>query len=80
MFNQPQIFFEFYDPENNCSNCFVGGPDRYDSTKHQLFALTAQEYNEKYMTTFKALKTIFYPDNTPAFYIGEFQNITRSIQ
>ncbi len=42
-FNAPHIFLKFYDPKETCEQCFVGGFERYDETKRQLFALRPEE-------------------------------------
>src|SRR3989344_1929990 len=72
MFNQPQIFLQFYDTKQQCFNCFIGGIDRYDSSKRQLFALTSEEYNNLTVDNFIIKKIIRYPDKSPAFILGEF--------
>lgn len=45
-FNGPHIFLKFYDPKETCEQCFVGGFDRYDETKRQLFALRPVELTD----------------------------------
>jgi len=69
-FNAPDIFLKFYDPQKKCKNCFIGGPDRYNPEKKQLFALRPDEIKDK--KTFRVITTILYPDKTPAFVIGTF--------
>ncbi|OGK56406.1 hypothetical protein A3J15_01245 [Candidatus Roizmanbacteria bacterium RIFCSPLOWO2_02_FULL_38_10] len=71
MFNQPQIFLQFYDPKQQCNNCYIGGVDKYNSSKRQLFALTAEEYNNLTIGNFVIKKVINYPDNSLAFVVGE---------
>lgn len=71
-FNEPDALLKFYDPENKCSNCFIGGLDRINTEKKQLFAMTIDEYRKapEYKKDIK--KIIYYPDNKAAFYIVEF--------
>lgn len=70
-FNAPYIFFKFYAP-NDCKKCKLGTPDSlYAPNRKQIFAITP-----KYMATYsnfqyKILKTIYYPNRNPAFYITE---------
>ncbi|PIU37271.1 hypothetical protein COT02_01720 [Candidatus Roizmanbacteria bacterium CG07_land_8_20_14_0_80_34_15] len=67
-FNAPDIFKKFYDLENNCKNCFIGGKDRYDINKKQLFALTPTEL-EKISWKYHIQKVIKYPNQRTAFII-----------
>ena len=69
-FNAPYIFLKFYDPENSCQNCFIGGEDRYDHNKKQLFAMTPFELS-KISWKYKVLKIIQYPNKDTAFVIIE---------
>lgn len=71
-FNGVDIFFKFYDPENKCANkCFVGGVSEYSSAKKQLFAIDKEELkNIPTELLFTVNKILYYPDNTPAFFIG----------
>ncbi len=69
-FNAPEIFLKFYDPNHLCKNCFIGGIDRYDAKKKQLFALRVEETkNMKF--SYRIKKIIYYPDGKGAFYIIE---------
>ncbi|MDO8657910.1 MAG: glycosyltransferase family 39 protein [Candidatus Levybacteria bacterium] len=71
-FNAPQIFLKFYDPENKCqSKCQIGGTNLYVPSEKQLFAIDTSRISE--IPSSLALdikKTIYYPNNSPAFYIG----------
>ena len=70
-FNAPAIFLKFYDPEKNCPNCAIGGIEKFNTAKKQLFAVsrgTLPSIGMKY--TIK--KTLQYPDGSNAFYIIEF--------
>lgn len=69
--NGPEIFLKFYDPEKKCQNCFVGGIDKYDSNKRQLFALRVEELENIDNIKFFIRKIIYYPSGKKAFYIGE---------
>jgi len=68
-FNAPYIFFKFYAP-TDCEKCKLGTPDSsYVPNRKQIFAITPT-----YMTThnnfqYKIIKTIYYPNQNPAFYI-----------
>jgi len=69
-FNAPEIFLKFYDVENKCVNCFIGGIDRLNKNKKQLFALSVEEY-EKLEIKSEIKKIIYYPNKEKAFYIIE---------
>jgi len=76
-FNSGQIFILFYDPKNLCNNkCKISDfwrePNIYDPTKKQLFSLSPEYLNNsKLKEKFLIKKTIYYPNNTIAFLIGE---------
>lgn len=72
MFNEPQVFLQFYDNKRECNNCFIGGIDRYEPHKKQLFALTQEEYIALKSARFTQKHIVYYPDNTVAFRIGEY--------
>lgn len=75
-FNEPQIFLEFYDPQKTCNNCFIGGNDRLDFQKRQLFAFWNNEQNnwsDKLKQSFVPIKYIYLPDKSADFVIGEFK-------
>lgn len=69
-FNAPEIFLKFYDPNQTCLKCKIGGVDRFDPTKKQLFALRIIELKQDYKFNIK--KVITLPNGQPEFYIGEF--------
>jgi 4-amino-4-deoxy-L-arabinose transferase-like glycosyltransferase len=70
-FNAPEIFFKFYSP-NNCLTCNVGTPDtNYNPSLKQLFAVTPYYLNNHPGLEFNTLKTIYYPNESIAFKIGE---------
>jgi 4-amino-4-deoxy-L-arabinose transferase-like glycosyltransferase len=71
-FNAPQIFLKFYDPERKCPNCFIGGLDRWNKEKKQLFALRVEEVPPDVRGFLLVKKVIYYPDGRDAFYIGEW--------
>lgn len=72
-FNQPDIFLSFYFPQG-CPKCIVGQPNTaYALGRKQLFAVTPVYLHNNRNLLFKIRKTINYPNNDPAFYIGEVQ-------
>jgi 4-amino-4-deoxy-L-arabinose transferase-like glycosyltransferase len=78
-FNSPEIFIKFYDPENLCQNrCQIGGLERLDFNKRQLFAVGVDRLSEipKYLEL-GVIKKVDYPNQTPAFYIGEIKRFQR---
>lgn len=70
-FNAPEIFLKFYDPEHSCKNCFIGGIDKYDARKNQLFAMRIEEVTKVTMP-YAIKKVIYYPNGVAAFYLVEF--------
>lgn len=77
-FNAPEIFLKFYDPEKKCINCFVGGLDRVNLNKKQLFALRVEEIKTYPRLIFRVKKIIYYPNGKEAFYIIEFISVNSS--
>jgi len=72
-FNSPEIFFKFYAP-NDCNKCRIGLPDtNYNPLIKQLFAVTPKYLHERPYIKFKTQKTIYYPNGTIAFQIGEIK-------
>jgi len=72
MFNEPYIFYKFYDPDGKCSNCHIGGITQLNTDKKQLFAVRAHELNEiQNHYVFRTKKTIALPNNITEYYIGE---------
>jgi 4-amino-4-deoxy-L-arabinose transferase-like glycosyltransferase len=76
-FNSPEIFIKFYDPKNVCQEkCTIAGIEKYNPTRRQLYAISNPRQKEippnLKMTT---KKIVYYPDNTPAFLIGELVKI-----
>lgn len=76
-FNSGDIFLKFYDPNNTCQNkCMLGdlwrNPEIYNSKKRQLFSLSPEYLkNSPLANKFSVKRTIYYPNNTIAFQIGE---------
>jgi len=73
MFNMPEIFFKFYNPEG-CQKCKIGNLNSFHPEKKQLFALSLQEWENSFI--FGKIIThriIFYPDGKVAFLIGEIE-------
>lgn len=83
-FNAPEIFLKFYDPENKCKNCFIGGVDRLNKNKKQLFAFRVTEINEIKKSIlnqrFEIKKIIYLPNNNPEFVIGRFVNQSNKLK
>lgn len=79
-FNAPYIFLKFYDPNNVCANkCIIGDFSKLDLTKKQLFSVAYDKMAQiPKDLSFVPIKTIYYPDNQPAFFIGEFKIHFRS--
>jgi 4-amino-4-deoxy-L-arabinose transferase-like glycosyltransferase len=73
-FNEPGIFYKFYDPEKICSNCFIGEfKDSYQPYYKQLFSVDAESF-DKIDADITIVKTIYYPNGSPAFYLFEVKN------
>ena len=74
-FNSPEIFIKFYDPENSChSRCQIGGLEKLDQNKKQLYAIGADRLNEiPGHLALLVIKKIYYPNKSPAFLIGEIK-------
>jgi 4-amino-4-deoxy-L-arabinose transferase-like glycosyltransferase len=73
-FNSPNIFIKFYDPTNLCHNkCQICSPESLEFQR-QLFAITPDSYAKLSLVSkkFEIVKTIKYPNLTPAFYIGHY--------
>jgi 4-amino-4-deoxy-L-arabinose transferase-like glycosyltransferase len=77
--NAPEIFYKFYDPGNLCqSKCLIGDvsvdPELYLPGQRQLFSLSPAKLNaSSYWNRFIIHRTIYYPDGSPAFYLGEIR-------
>lgn len=70
-FNAPEIFLKFYAP-HNCQKCRIGIPDQnYTPGRKQLFAVTPLYLSTHLNYLFKINKTIYYPNQSIAFEIGE---------
>lgn len=68
-FNAPGIFFKFY-ASNDCGKCQIGGLDKINPQRRQLFALKPEEIKiSKNDMILK--KEIFYPNQDLAFVIFE---------
>lgn len=76
-YNAGHIFLSFYDPKNTCkSKCKMGDfwrePTIYNPYKKQLFSLSPEYLkNSSFAHNFLVKKTIYYPNGTIAFQIGE---------
>lgn len=77
-FNAPDIFLKFYDPKGSClDKCKIGGVQKtFDSRRKQLFAIEFDKISEMPSDlTFKQRSIVYYPNGSPAFYVGEFQTL-----
>ncbi len=76
-FNGATIFPKFYDPENHCLNkCQIGNfyeqPEIVNPARKQIFSLSPDYLNKSlFKGRFKVKQTIYYPNSSVAFYIGE---------
>ena len=70
-FNAPLALLSFYNYDNKCNNCFVGGTEMVDSNKKQLFAVRKEEINNLKIDYYAVKKIIYYPNNEEAYYIIE---------
>lgn len=70
-FNGANIFFPFYAP-NNCQKCILGQEKDHNPEISQLFALRPEEVSLN-SSLIDVKKTLFYPNNTPAFIIFEIK-------
>ncbi|MDP3974458.1 MAG: glycosyltransferase family 39 protein [bacterium] len=76
-FNGSEIFYKFYDPLNLCNNkcqidTFYVHPYIINPNRRQLFTLSPDTLNKSLIKEkFLVKKTIYYPNNTIAFLIGE---------
>ncbi len=76
-FNGGEIFIKFYDPKNFCHNkCNIGDfwrePNIYNPKRRQLYSLSPEYLNKsKFGKKFVVKKTVYYPNKTIAFQIGE---------
>lgn len=73
-FNAPHIFFNFYAPDGGCEKCIIGLPETHlDSNFKQLFAVTPSYIQSHPEYSIVTKKQIIYPNNSPAFLIGEIK-------
>lgn len=73
-FNAPDIFIKFYDPNNFCQGkCQICLPTGIEAPQI-LFAITSDTYAKLSLVSnnFVVVKTVGYPNSTPAFYIGHY--------
>jgi len=70
-FNEPLSLLNFYNYDKKCNNCFVGGLERINSYKKQLFAVRTEEINNLKVDNYVIKKTIYLPNNKEAYYIIE---------
>jgi 4-amino-4-deoxy-L-arabinose transferase-like glycosyltransferase len=76
-FNGPNIFINFYDPENICQGkCQVCDLNDYNPNKKQIFAFSQETYEIISQTQksneFKIKQNINYPNGKVAFILGSF--------
>ena len=78
-FNGAEIFLKFYYPENSCQNkCKIGDfyrePAIYNPARKQLFSLSPDYLSRSnFKEKFSIKKTLYYPNGTIAFLIGEIK-------
>jgi len=65
-FNSPNIFFDFYAPDE-CAGCLIGGLGDRDASRRQLFALKPAHLEDG--LSYEILETIPYPNGDPAFVL-----------
>lgn len=73
-FNRPSSLLSFYNYDNKCENCFVGGVDQIDNHKKQLFALRPEEVNSLKPEDYFIKTVIYLPDDSEAYYVIEPTN------
>jgi 4-amino-4-deoxy-L-arabinose transferase-like glycosyltransferase len=71
-FNSPEIFFRFY-AGDACRKCVIGGLDRYNPNKRQLFALRPENVDAAHYA-YRVLDSLSYPDGSPSFLFIEVLN------
>jgi 4-amino-4-deoxy-L-arabinose transferase-like glycosyltransferase len=69
-FNSPEIFIPFY-ASTGCQRCAIGGLDRYNPARRQLFALRPEEMVPGFHYLIR--RTLYYGDGTVAFRIVELR-------
>lgn len=74
-FNEPMSLLSFYNNQNECQNCYVGGLDNLDFSKKQLFAIRKEEL-EFLTVKYQVKKTIFLPNHNEAYFIIKPVKIT----
>jgi len=70
-FNSPYIFIKFYSP-SDCQRCQVGGLEKLDYARRQLFALRPEEIKLDY-SRINIHKIINYPNEDIAFIIFDLK-------
>lgn len=78
VFNAPEIFIKFYDPQNICQNkCQICDYESQSALSKQLFAISSEKYQKIIEETPSAeiivRKKIYYPDKSTAFFILEIK-------
>ncbi len=72
-FNGPEIFAPFYS-RDKCKKCFVGGLEKINFSKKQLFAVSPKSvdgFSNKDEVLFEIKSKVLYPDRSTAFIIVE---------
>lgn len=67
-FNSPQIYYPFYSPDD-CKKCIIGGTDKYDPAKRQLFALRPKNMIPGF--DYEIHDSVKTPDGNAEFYLLE---------
>jgi 4-amino-4-deoxy-L-arabinose transferase-like glycosyltransferase len=68
-FNAPTVFIPFY-LGDSCPKCRIGGFDRFNIDRKQLFAFRS-ENEDLAKWNYVVKDTLYYPDGKPSFYILE---------
>ncbi len=71
MFNQPQVFLDFYIKDSAIrTKATIGGIEQYDPKKRQLFGLRKEEYlKKKDQINLQIQSIVYYPNGDKAFYL-----------
>lgn len=71
-FNAPSIFFKFYDPQSECTNCHVGGIKEFEKDKKQLFAIRYENLDSWKSSGFRLdiVQQLYYPNGKLSFVLA----------
>lgn len=81
LFNQPVIFYKFYDPKGKCTKCFAAPPQKLNTLNDRYlfaFRIAQVESLPSLGLIFKPTRIIYYPlTNEPVYAIGTLSQIKR---